>query len=56
MPSFLYVGCGQKRKDKTTQCFMTEVWNELRYDIDPSVEPDLTATMTNMDAIANGYR
>ena len=41
MPTFLHIGCGPKRKDRTTQGFNTPGWVELRFDIDESVNPDL---------------
>ena len=48
MNTFLHVGCGKKRKDRTTHGFNTEQWLELRFDIDESVTPDLVGTMTDM--------
>lgn len=47
--TFLHVGCGQKRKDRTTYEFAK--WTELRYDIDESVQPDLVGTMTDMTSV-----
>jgi hypothetical protein len=52
--SLLHIGCGPKRKDKTTRGFNTEAWSEIRLDIDPSVLPDVTGTMTDMSAVASG--
>ena len=54
MPTLLHVGCGPKRKAQTTQGFNRDDWNELRLDIDASVQPDVTGTMTNMSAVAAG--
>lgn len=54
MPSFLHVGCGQKRKAQTTRGFNSDAWQELRYDIDASVQPDLTGSMLDMAAVAAG--
>ena len=51
MNTFLHVGCGQKRKDRTTRGFNTEHWRELRFDIDESVKPDLVGTMTDMASV-----
>lgn len=51
MNTFLHVGCGPKRKDRTTGGFAE--WNELRFDIDASVAPDLIGTMTDMSAVAS---
>jgi len=48
----LHIGCGLKHKDKTTRGFNTEAWSEIRLDIDPAVEPDVTGTMTDMSAVA----
>lgn len=54
MPTFLHVGCGPKRKDMTTRGFNTSDWQEIRLDIDAAVEPDVTGTMTDMTAVADG--
>lgn len=51
MHTLLHVGCGEKRKDRTTQGFNTPQWHEVRLDIDASVEPDVIGTMTNMHAV-----
>ena len=50
MKTFLHVGCGHKRKDRTTKGFLN--WNELRFDIDESVQPDLVGTMTDMTSVS----
>jgi predicted SAM-dependent methyltransferase len=52
--TFLHVGCGRQRKDATTQGFNTPEWNELRLDIDETVEPDIVGSMTDMSAVADG--
>ena len=49
--TFLHVGCGHKRKDKTTRTFAREDWQELRLDIDESVHPDIVGTMLDMSAV-----
>lgn len=54
MQTFLHVGCGPKRKDRTTRGFNTDAWSEKRLDIDPSVEPDIIGTMTDMSAVETG--
>lgn len=54
MKRFLHVGCGQKRKDRTTAGFNTAQWVEVRLDIDASVAPDIIGTMTDMAAVADG--
>ena len=51
MRTFLHVGCGQKRKDRTTKAL--SYWNELRFDIDENVQPDLVGTMTDMSSVSS---
>lgn len=51
MKTFLHVGCGKKKKDRTTREFNTENWRELRFDIDETVQPDLVGTMTDMSSV-----
>ena len=51
MRKFLHVGCGPKRKDRTTRGFNTPEWTELRLDIDPNVQPDIVGTLTDMGAV-----
>ena len=51
MKTFLHVGCGPKRKDRTTSGFAN--WDELRFDIDESVQPDLVGTMTDMSSVSS---
>ena len=53
MKTFLHVGCGPKRKDKTTKGFNTPEWSELRLDIDANVQPDIIGTMTDMASVAS---
>ena len=52
MKSFLHVGCGPKRKERTTKGLNTPEWTEIRLDIDASVAPDVIGTMTDMSAVA----
>ena len=51
MKTFLHVGCGPKRKERTTKAL--SAWNELRFDIDESVQPDLVGTMTDMSSVSS---
>ncbi len=51
--TFLHVGCGHNRKEATTAAFNRDDWRELRFDINPDVEPDVTGTMTDMSAIGD---
>lgn len=54
MKSFLHVGCGQKRKNQTTKGFNTDDWQEIRFDIDGSNQPDLIGTMLDMKSVESG--
>lgn len=49
--TFLHVGCGPLRKESTTKGFNSGDWNELRLDIDESVQPDIVGTMTDMSRV-----
>lgn len=51
MKKFLHVGCGPKRKDRTTPGFTEHEWQELRFDIDPDVKPDIVGSMLDMSAV-----
>lgn len=53
MQKFLHVGCGTKRKAQTTKGFNTPEWQEIRFDIDQSVQPDVLGSMTDMKAVAD---
>jgi SAM-dependent methyltransferase len=53
MPTFLHVGCGPKRKDRTTAAFATPDWLEVRLDIDERVNPDIVGTMTDLSGVAS---
>ncbi|HEY8381816.1 MAG TPA: methyltransferase domain-containing protein [Microvirga sp.] len=43
--SFLHVGCGQKRKDRTLELFAGSDWREVTLDIDPGAEPDIVDSL-----------
>jgi len=51
MKRFLHVGCGPKRKDETTPAFNTPEWEEVRFDIDETVAPDIVGTMLDMSSV-----
>lgn len=53
MKTFLHVGCGPKRKDRTTRGFNTPEWNEVRFDIDETAGPDIVGTMLDMSGVAD---
>ncbi len=47
----LNVGCGPRQPDKLAPVFREPGWRELRLDIDPGVEPDVVASLTDMRAV-----
>lgn len=49
--TFLHVGCGRQNKWKTTPGFANDAWDEIRFDIDVGVEPDVLGTITDMSAV-----
>lgn len=49
----LHVGCGRKDRSRTTRGFQSNHWKEMRLDIDPAVQPDVVASMTDMAAVAD---
>jgi ubiquinone/menaquinone biosynthesis C-methylase UbiE len=51
---FLHVGCGPKTKSSTTRAFNSPECQEIRFDIDSQVEPDITGTMTDMSSVDTG--
>lgn len=51
--TLLHVGCGVADPAKVpTSFFPAEAWRELRLDIDPGVEPDIVASITDMAPVA----
>ncbi|MBL8487304.1 MAG: class I SAM-dependent methyltransferase [Rhodocyclaceae bacterium] len=54
MATFLHVGCGGKRKDRTTPGFASAEWRELRLDIDPAARPDIVGSMLDMASVTDG--
>jgi SAM-dependent methyltransferase len=53
MKTFLHVGCGPQNKSGL-KGFDSVEWREIRFDVDPSVYPDIEGTLTDMDAVATG--
>lgn len=49
----LNVGCGPRLPNKLNQIFMQPDWHELRLDIDPLVEPDIVASLTDMAPVSS---
>jgi len=50
-PVVLHVGCGHKNPATLHSTFKTGEWKEVRLDIEPSVEPHIVASITNMDRV-----
>ncbi len=50
----LHVGCGHRHADKLHPAFRGTAWRELRLDIDPSVSPDVVASIADLGCIADG--
>jgi hypothetical protein len=54
MKTLLNVGCGQRESSATIlSTFRTPDWSEIRLDIDPSIEPDVLASMLDMSIVHN---
>ncbi|MBM3597046.1 MAG: methyltransferase domain-containing protein [Alphaproteobacteria bacterium] len=50
--TLLHVGCGARNPEKVPPPFRGAEWREIRLDIDPSVEPDVVASITAMPEVA----
>lgn len=48
----LHVGCGRKTRTDLVPPFNQPPWEEIRLDIDPAMEPDIVASITDMNAVA----
>jgi SAM-dependent methyltransferase len=53
MKTLLHVGCGPLDKS-ALKGFDSDDWEEIRFDIDPSVYPDIEGTLTDMHAVDTG--
>jgi len=53
MKTFLHVGCGTKDKSQL-KGFNNNNWNEIRFDIDKNVNPDIEGTLTDMKSVETG--
>jgi SAM-dependent methyltransferase len=49
----LHVGCGAPDSQSLHQRFRGPQWREIRLDLDPSVQPDVIASITDMRPIAD---
>ena len=52
MKKFLHVGCGPQNKNGL-KGFSSDDWQEIRFDIDPKVSPDIQGTLTDMTLVAS---
>jgi SAM-dependent methyltransferase len=50
MKKFLHVGCGPQNKNGL-KGFNSDEWEEIRFDIDPQVKPDILGTLTDMTLV-----
>lgn len=50
----LHVGCGAYAREKLPPLFRHAGWREIRLDIDPEVQPDLVASITDMHVVTDG--
>ena len=48
---FLHVGCGPNYKDNTIPAFASEIWQEVRLDIDKTVKPDIVSSVLDLGII-----
>ncbi|WP_206696866.1 class I SAM-dependent methyltransferase [Marinomonas algicola] len=48
---FLNVGCGDKNNIRLPECFQGHGWHQVRLDIDPSLEPDIVADITDLSHV-----
>jgi SAM-dependent methyltransferase len=53
MRTLLHVGCGWNDKSGL-KGFNSDDWDEVRFDIDPAVQPDIEGTLTDMNAVDTG--
>ena len=53
MKTFLNVGCGPKDESQI-KGFNNDSWNEIRFDIDKNVNPDIEGTITDMSLVETG--
>ena len=49
--TLLHVGCGLSPRERLPYVFQHPSWQEVRYDIDPSVRPHLVGSITDMSAV-----
>jgi hypothetical protein len=52
-PTFLHVGCGRRRKNRTVKAFADD-WNEVTLDIDERVGPDIVDSLPDLARTPDG--
>lgn len=52
--TLLHVGCGTAPSSRLPECFKTNDWEEIRLDVNPAVQPDIVASITNMSMVNSG--
>jgi predicted SAM-dependent methyltransferase len=52
--TLLHIGCGKQGIEALPHLDFEREWRQVRVDIDPDVEPDIVANMTNMAVIDGG--
>jgi SAM-dependent methyltransferase len=51
MNTVLHVGCGMNRIKQLPPLFQDGNWDEIRYDIDPNVNPEIVGTLQDMSLL-----
>lgn len=49
----LHVGCGMPNETRVHERFRGPEWHEVRLDVDPGVQPDVVATITDMSPVSD---
>lgn len=52
--TLLNIGCGKADRARLPECFQDSRWQEIRLDIDPTVQPDIVSSITEMTAVETG--
>jgi SAM-dependent methyltransferase len=52
--TFLHVGCGAKRKDRTIQALASDEWREVTLDIDERAKPDILDSLPDLAKVPDG--
>lgn len=50
--TLLHIGCGTASPERLPECFRGVHWREIKLDIDPRVNPDIVASLTDMSMVA----